>query len=289
MNAPIPLDVPLAAHAEYSKNYTLLTKGTGNLFLFSADHKIEHLDRDFTGPHIPQEAHSPQHLFEIASQAPIGAMATQLGLIAHYGSTYPTIPYVIKLNSKTPLVSIAQKDPLSSLLWTVENVSAFKKSSGLTIAAIGITVYIGSIYEDLMLAQAAQAVLHAHQEGLLAIIWMYPRGTAINNETDPELLAGAVGIAACLGADFVKIHAPEATEHKTRAELLKIIVEAAGKTKVIIAGGACRDSAELVTQVGEDIAHAGTSGAAIGRSIFQHSLKDALDICQSLSDSIYKK
>ncbi len=287
MNVLIPKDVPLSAYSEYVKNYTLLTKGTGKLFLFSADHKIEHLDKDFRGAAVSQEIHTPEHLFKIASTANVGGMATQLGLIARYGSAYSKIPYIIKLNSKTPLIPIEEKDPLSRILWTVKDVVDFQKSSGLTVTGIGVTVYLGSTYEDLMLEQAAQAVFQAHQQGLLAIIWMYPRGKAILHPTDPELLAGAVGVAACLGADFVKIHAPEATKDATRAQLLRTIVEAAGNTKVVTAGGSFKDPAQLMASLKEDMIIGGTAGAAIGRSIFQHTLKDALEVCNSIARCIY--
>ena len=283
----IPKDVPLNRHAEFMKNYTLLTKATGNLFLFSADHKMEHLDTDFQGPDLPPEIHKPHHLFEIANRSPIGGMASQLGLIARYGSQYPDITYVPKLNSKTNLVPLEKHEPLSRLLWTVDDVIAFKKSSGLTIAGIGVTVYLGSTYEDLMLEQAAQAVFQAHQEGLVAILWMYPRGSAVTDETDPHLLAGAVGVAACLGADFVKIHPPKATKDTSRAELLRTVVEAAGTTKVISAGGSFKNAAELLKNIKEEMAIGGISGAAIGRSLFQHSLKDAVEVSRALSRCIY--
>ncbi len=284
----IPKDVRLDRHAEFMKNYTLLTKATGNLFLFSADHKMEHLDEDFHGGHLPPEVHDPQHLFDIANQSPIGGMATQLGLIARYGCQYPDITYVIKLNSKTNLIPLEKRDPLSRFLWTINDVMAFKKSSGLTIAGVGITVYLGSTYEDLMLEQAAQAVFQAHQAGLVAILWMYPRGSAVRDESDPYLLAGAVGVAACLGADFVKIHPPTTTKDMNRAELLRTIVEAAGTTKVISAGGSFKDPNELLKDIDEAMAVGGISGAAIGRSIFQHSLKDAVELSRALARSIYK-
>ena len=223
MPLSLPADVPAHAHNQFKKNYTLLTRGTGNLFLFSADHKIEHLDTDFHGPNIDPAAHNPEHLFSLASNGDSGGMATQLGLIARYGAQYPEVTYVAKLNSKTNLIPGFQKDPFSKLLWTVTDVMKHKE---LTIAGVGITVYLGSEYEDIMLQQAAQSIFEAHQQGLIAILWMYPRGIAVDDETDPHLLAGAVGVANSLGADFVKIHAPN------DSETVRFIVQAAGNTRV---------------------------------------------------------
>ncbi len=110
MSLTIPADVPVHAHDEFRKNYTLLTRDTGNLFLFSADHKIEHLDTDFHGPNVDPAAHDPHHLFSLASKGDIGGMATQLGLIARYGNQYPDITYVAKLNSKTNLIPRYQSE-----------------------------------------------------------------------------------------------------------------------------------------------------------------------------------
>jgi len=46
----IPADVPENKRDTFSKNYLLLTRETGRLFIFSCDHKIEHLNKDFYGP-----------------------------------------------------------------------------------------------------------------------------------------------------------------------------------------------------------------------------------------------
>jgi fructose-bisphosphate aldolase / 6-deoxy-5-ketofructose 1-phosphate synthase len=281
-----PADVPEHKRSEFYAHYQRLTFSTGHLLLFAADHKIEHLDADFFGPEVSQEAHDPRHLFEIASNAPIGGFATQLGLISRYGFEYPSIPYVIKLNSKTNLVT--NKDPLSTQLWTIDDVVAFKESSSLVICAVGVTVYLGSEYENSMLLQAAQMIFHAHQNGLVAILWMYPRGSHIKNDRDHHLLAGAVGVAAALGADFVKIHPPAATQNKSSAELLAFLVEAAGNTKVICAGGEQMSHEKLLIETQSQM-RSGSAGAAIGRNIFQHSQSDALKLTTELSKIIYGK
>ena len=283
----IPADVPLNVHAEFRENYLALTHGKGRLFIFAADHKIEHLDADFFGPGIDPAAHDPEHIFKIASSAPIGGLATQLGLIARFGPAYPSINYIAKLNSKTNLLPASYKDPVSRQLWSIDDVVSFKKQSRLSICAIGLTAYIGSAYEDIMLAQAAEAVYKAHQHGLVAILWIYPRGKAIKNETDALLLAGATGVAACLGADFVKIHPPTPTDAQSSAQLLKLAVQAAGNTKVVCAGGKQHSAEKLLQDVRDQLTIGGSSGAAIGRNIYQRSLEDAVKLANELSSLIY--
>ena len=108
----VPADVPHSMKDEYAKNYLKITHDTGKLMLFAGDQKIEHLNDDFYGKikvgeqelPIPIDDADPEHLFRIASKARIGVFATQLGLIAKYGSSYSNVPYLVKLNSNRILL-----------------------------------------------------------------------------------------------------------------------------------------------------------------------------------------
>src|SRR3954466_3095760 len=100
----VPADVPPPKRAQYVRNFTKMTHGTGRLMLFAGDQKIEHLNEDFFGPGIADDDRDPAHLFRIASQARIGCFASQLGLIARYGAQFPKVPYLVKLNSKSNIV-----------------------------------------------------------------------------------------------------------------------------------------------------------------------------------------
>ena len=50
------------------------------------------------------------------------------------------------------------------------------------------------------------------------MLWIYPRGKAVTAEKDPDLIAGAAGVALCLGADFVKVNPPKPEDGRTPAE-----------------------------------------------------------------------
>ncbi|UCH94375.1 MAG: aldolase [Candidatus Aminicenantes bacterium] len=278
----IPADVPNGSINEYLNNYDLVTHGSGRLMLFAGDQKIEHLNKDFYGEGIHEDDNEPEHLFKIADAAEIGLLATQLGLISMYGSDYPEVPYLVKLNSKTNLVKTAQQDPLSPTLVEVEQVVEFKKNSGLEIVGIGYTVYLGSEYEHVMLREAAQAVYKAHQAGLLTVLWVYPRGQAVKDEKDPDLIAGATGVAATLGSDFVKVNPPK-KDGAANAELLIQAVKAAGKTKVICAGGSSTDPKAFLQSLHDQINIAGVSGNATGRNIHQKSFEEAVRMCNAIS------
>jgi len=277
----VPVDVPKDKVEEYLKNYNLATDGSGRLFLFAGDQKVEHLNDDFYGPGIDIEDNDPEHLFRIASKSKIGAFATQLGLIARYAMDYPDVNYIVKINSKTHLVKTSQMDPISTAWVDVEDVIRFKEQTGLKIVGVGYTIYPGSEYEYIMLREAAKIVNQAHRYGLIAVIWSYPRGKAVKDERDPHLIAGAAGLAACLGADFVKVNPPKNAEGKEEAGLLKEAVLAAGRTKVICAGGKSVEAKEFLQKLYDQI-QVGVTGNATGRNIHQKPLEEAIRFCNAI-------
>ena len=280
------LIVPFSVHedlrAAYIENFELATQGSGNLMLFAGDQKVEHLNDDFFGAGIAAEDNDPVHMFEIASKAKIGVFATQFGLIARYGADFSKIPYIVKLNSKTHLVKTSQRDPISRSWYEIKDILDLKKNSGLQILGIGYTVYLGSEYEPEMLGEAARLIKDAQRNGLLSVIWMYPRGKAVATEKDSHLIAGAAGVAACLGADFVKVNAPKG-EGMSSAEALREAVLAAGRTKLICAGGGNTDPNKFLSDLYDQIHVAGASGNATGRNIHQKGLDEAVRFCNAIS------
>ncbi|MCI0471526.1 MAG: aldolase [Candidatus Aminicenantes bacterium] len=281
-NINIPADVPSGSLNEYLNNYDEMTRSSGRLMLFAGDQKIEHLNKDFYGEGISLDDNSPEHIFKIADAAEIGVFATQMGLISLYGPDYPEIPYLVKLNSKTHLVKTAQKDPISLQLIDVDQVAEFKNNSGLNILGVGYTIYLGSEFEHLMLREAAQVVYKAHKLGLVVVLWIYPRGQAVKDEKDPDLIAGAAGVAATLGSDFVKVNYPKKEGAKS-AEILKQAVEAAGRTKVICAGGSSVDPKEFLQGLHDQVFISGASGNATGRNIHQKSFAEAVRMCNAIT------
>ena len=278
----IPSDVPNGIINEYVDNYDEITLGSGRLMLFAGDQKIEHLNKDFFGEGIAEDDNDPEHLFKIASTAEIGVFATQIGLISLYGADYPEVPYLVKLNSKTNLVKAHQKDPLSLQLIDVSQVVEFKKNSGLDILGIGYTIYLGSEFENQMLRQAAQAVYKAHQHGLISVLWIYPRGMAVKDEKDPDLIAGATGVAATLGADFVKVNYPK-KEGEKQEETFKRAIKAAGRTKVVCAGGSSTNAKAFLQRLHDQIFISGAAGNATGRNIHQKAFEEAVRMTNAVS------
>lgn len=283
----IPADVPQGMMEDYQSNYLTITHDTGRLMLFAADQKIEHLNDDFYGDNIHRDAQNPEHIFKIAHKGRIGALATQLGLISRYGYQYSDIPYIAKLNSKTNLISQDIDDPISRQMWSVEDVVDVKFNTDLNICGVGYTLYLGSTYESHMLQEAAQVIFQAHQHGLIAVIWIYPRGKSVTHDTDAQLLAGAAGAAAALGADFVKIKPPHAADSQTSAELLQIATHAAGNTRVICSGGSAQPPEQFLRELHDQLHVGKTGGSATGRNIFQRSEQHAIAMTEAISALVF--
>ena len=278
----VPADVSADARETYIDNYMAATRGTGRLMLFACDQKVEHLNGDFYGEGIDAADLDPEHLFKIASEGVCGVCAGQRGLVARYAADYPEVNYLVKMNSKTNLVKTAQDDPYSPQLHDLEAVLDMR-ANGVNVVGLGYTIYLGSEYESTMLAEAGQLIAEAHAAGLLVVLWIYPRGKAVADEKAPALIAGAAGVALCLGADFVKVNPPKATDEATSAESLAVASAAAGRTGLVCAGGSTVDAETFLTQLHDQIHVGHACGNATGRNIHQRSLDEAVRLTKAIS------
>ncbi|NLI74145.1 MAG: aldolase [Euryarchaeota archaeon] len=274
----VPLDVPLDKRETFREHLDKMTGGSGRLMLFAGDQKVEHLNDDFHGEGISPDDGDPEHLFQIASRARIGAFATQFGLIARYADEYRNVPYVVKLNSKTNLVKTIQSEPLSRQWLAVDEVANLRDENDLNILGVGYTVYLGSEHEAVMLTEAAQIVHRAHRLGMCAILWVYPRGRAVTNEKNTHLVAGAAGVGACLGADFIKLNCPGESE---AIENFREVARAAGKAGTLCSGGSHKDEKKFLERLHQQLA-AGARGSATGRNIHQKPLEQAIRFCDAI-------
>lgn len=117
---------------------------------------------------------------------------------------------------------------------------------------------------------------------MLSVLWIYPRGAAVKDEKDPHLIAGATGVGACLGSDFVKVNYPKKEGEKS-AEIFKEAVKAAGRTKVVCAGGSSDEAEAFLKKLHDQIHISGAQGGnATGRNIHQKPLDEAVRMCNAV-------
>lgn len=241
----------------------LLTKGKC-LFL-AYDQGLEHGPADFNDANV-----NPADIIEIAKKGRFNAFICQKGIAEQYRTEIKKakIPLILKLNGKT---NLTKGDPLSTQLCTVA------EAIDLGAAAVGYTLYIGSVHEAAMFAQFEQIEREAHAKGLPVIAWVYPRGKALEGKSEKELLAYATRTGLELGADIVKVH------WNGNATDLAWAVKAAGKCKVIVAGGLKTNERDLLTQI-KNAMKVGATGCAIGRNVWQ--ARDPLALANKLKEAI---
>jgi DhnA family fructose-bisphosphate aldolase class Ia len=164
-----------------------------------------------------------------------------------------------------------------------QDVLDLRDNGKLNIVGIGYTIYYGSALEAQMIAEAGRLIAQAHKNGMIAIVWAYPRGKAVTNEKDAHLIAGAAGATACLGADFAKVNHPE-----NGADALQEAVQAAGRTGVVISGGSSQGVKEFLQFTWETIHEGGCRGSATGRNVHQRSLHEGIAMTKAMSALVYK-
>jgi class I fructose-bisphosphate aldolase len=234
------------------KNKTNLKKITrkGKAMFLAYDQGMEHGPTDFNDKNI-----DPLYIIKIAKDGNFTGLIFGKGIAEKYNQEIKDskIPLIVKLNGKTSLV---KGDPVSKQLCTVE------EAYNLGAAAVGYTIYIGSEHEEEMMQEFVKIQREAHKRGLPAITWIYPRGKALEGKSDADLLAYSARVGLEIGADIIKIHS-----HGNKEDL-KWAVKAAGKAKVVIAGGSKKGGDELTNEI-KDAMKVGCAGVAIGRNIWQ--------------------
>lgn len=247
-------------------DFSRITKD-GKALFFAYDQGLEHGPTDFNDENV-----DPNYILSIGIEGKVSAVVFQKGVAEKYYDTslHNSLPLIIKLNGKTNIVK--DTEPYSPLLCTVD------EAIELGAVAVGYTVYVGSEFESKMTEELAGIVRTAHEKNIPVIGWMYPRGRNVENPNDPKIIAYAARLGLELGADIVKIAYPG------NKSSLAWAVEAAGKTKVVVSGGAKKSEKEFISTV-KDIMEAGAIGMAVGRNVWQS--KDPLGVVEDLKKVIF--
>lgn len=249
----------------------ILKNGRGMLLAY--DHGFEHGPIEFD-----ERSVDPAWVMDIADSGHFTGVICQKGVAARYyhpstgSGRKRKVPLILKLNGKTAFHS--GKEPISVQNCTVE------EAMELGAIGVGYTIYVGSERENEMIQEFSAIEKEAHEEGLVVIGWMYPRGKNIKSDTDPETLAYAARLGLELNADAVKI------KYTGDVESYKKVVEAAGTTKVFVVGGPKTDNADQLYETAKEVIEAGAVGLAIGRNVWQ--AEKPLEVAKKLSAIIYR-
>ena len=235
----------------------------GKLLVLAMDHGLEHGPVDFEP--VP-ETIDPTTVFDIATHDAVTSIAVQKGVAETYYPSYEDdVALVAKLNGAT---NLRLGEPVSPKNMTVDYAAE------LGADAVGYTLYPGSNHEPEMFEEFRAVQERAREYDLPVVLWSYPRGQGVKNDTKADVIAYAARIALELGADVTKIKPPGSREAMAWA------TRAAGEVDVLVSGGSKTDERAFLETVRSTL-DAGGTGLAVGRNVWQREdperMLDALE------------
>ncbi|MGM0605801.1 MAG: class I fructose-bisphosphate aldolase [Halobacteriota archaeon] len=230
----------------------------GKALILAYDHGLEHGPVDFEP--VP-ETMDPSRVFDIATHDAVTALAVQKGIAEGYYPSYEDdVTLLAKLNGTS---NLWMGEPDSSVNCSVEY------AADLGADAIGFTVYGGSNNEVEMVEEFREAHEAAREHDMAVVMWSYPRGQGLKNDTSPGTIAYAARMGLELGADLTKVKYPGSPD------AMADVCDIAADMGVVMSGGSKVSDRAFLGLV-ENAMNAGASGLAVGRNVFQRERPEAL-------------
>jgi class I fructose-bisphosphate aldolase len=262
--------------------------GSGKLVILPVDQGFEHGPARSFAPNPP--AYDPHYLYELALEARLSAYAAPLGPLEAGSDTFVgELPLILKVNSANSLVKGSQDQAVTA---TVDDALR------LGCVGVGFTMYPGSDVNYAMMEELREITREAKAKGLAVIVWSYPRGGKVTDETALDIVAYAAHMAALMGANIIKVKPPK--DMLDLAEAKKVYEEAgvdgstltkriqhimqvafAGRRLVVFSGGEATSTASFLDVVRE-IRDGGGSGSIVGRNAFRRPKAQALELLDEI-------
>lgn len=174
--------------------------GTGYLSLLPVDQGVEHSAGASFAPN--PMFFDPKSIVDLALEGGCNGVASTLGVLGIVARRYAhKIPMILKINHNELLTYPNKYD--QTLFASVNQ--AFDMGA----CAVGATVFFGSDESRRQIEEVSAAFEHAHNLGMLTILWAYTRNAAFKTvEKDYHVSADLTGqanhLAVTIGADIVK-------------------------------------------------------------------------------------
>jgi class I fructose-bisphosphate aldolase len=283
--------------------------GTGYLSILPVDQGIEHTAGASFAPNLIY--FDTENIVKLAIEGGCNAVASTLGVLGSVCRKYAhKIPFILKINHNELLTYPNTYDQI--LFANVDQ--AFDMGA----AAIGATVYYGSLESSRQIQEISDAFAYAHELGMVTILWCYLRNPDFKVKDDKDYHASAdlTGQANHLGvtieADIIKQKLPEnnggfnavkfGKTHKdvyeklssdnlidlTRYQVANCYM---GRSGLINSGGAStgKGASDLKEAVLTAVINkrAGGMGLISGRKAFQKPMKEGVKLLNTIQD-VYK-
>lgn len=174
--------------------------GTGYLSLLPVDQGVEHSAGASFAPN--PMFFDPKHIVELAIEGGCNGVASTLGVLGIVSRQYAhKIPMILKINHNELLTYPNKFD--QTLFASIDQ--AFDMGA----CAVGATVFFGSDESRRQIQEVSAAFEHAHDLGMVTILWAYTRNPAFKTadkdyHVSADLTGQANHLAVTIGADIVK-------------------------------------------------------------------------------------
>ncbi len=275
---------------------------TGYVSILPVDQGIEHSAGASFAPNPVY--FDPENIVKLAMEGGCNAVASTLGILGSVSRKYAhRIPFIVKINHNEFLT---YPNKFDQILFASVN-----QAWDLGAAAVGATIYFGSPESARQIQEISEVFQHAHELGMLTILWCYLRNPAFKvGDTDYHVAADLTGQANHLGvtiqADIIKQKLPEnnggynaikfgkthkkvyeqlTTDHPIDLCRYQVANCFMGRSGLINSGGASgsNDLAEAVRTAVINKRAAGM-GLISGRKAFQKPMADGVKLLNAIQD-----
>ncbi len=275
---------------------------TGYLSILPVDQGIEHSAGASFAPNPMY--FDPKNIVELAIEGGCNAVASTLGVLGATAKRYAhRIPFILKFNHSEMLTYPNRFDQVP--------FGSMKQAFEMGCVGVGATIYFGSDQGTRQLQEVARAFEQAHDLGLFTVLWCYLRNNAFKTDkADFHEAADLTGQANHLGvtieADIIKqklptnnggftalkfgktsdkVYSKLSTDHPIDLCRYQVLNCYMGRIGLINSGGASgqNDLADATTTAVIN-KRAGGMGLISGRKAFQKSMKQGIEILNTIQD-----
>jgi len=276
--------------------------GTGYLSILPVDQGIEHSAGASFAPNPIY--FDPENIVKLALDGGCNAVASTLGVLGVVAGKYSgKIPFIVKLNHNELLSYPNTYD--QQMFATAEQ--AFKMGA----AAVGATIYFGSLETRRQIGEVSRAFQRAHELGMCTILWCYLRNEAfkkdgVDYETSADLTGQANHLGVTIEADIIKQKLPTCnggytaikfgktgpliyekltTSHPIDLTRYQVANCYMGRIGLINSGGASgKDDFTEAVKTAVINKRAGGMGLISGRKAFQRPMEEGINLLHVIQD-----
>lgn len=276
---------------------------TGYVSILPVDQGIEHSAGASFAPNPIY--FDGENIVKLAMEGGCNAVATTYGVLASVSRKYAhKIPFIVKINHNEFLSYPNKYDQIM--------FGSVAEAWNLGATAVGATIYFGSDESARQIVEVANAFEEAHQLGMATVLWCYLRNPdfkkdGIDFHAAADLTAQANHLGVTIQADIIKQKLPTnnggylavnfgKTHPKVYSELssdhpidlcrYQVANCYMGRNGLINSGGESKGSTDLAEAVTTAVINkrAGGHGLISGRKSFQKSMKEGIQLLNSIQD-----